>query len=109
MGRERVTASTRRLWGVIGLAVVYCGLLFALRTLTGVRLLDGSVGVLLGLYICAQPAANAVDLLFFERGALQRLSAEWTGLGWLSLNLLALALGWLVITLGAATLARPAP
>jgi hypothetical protein len=107
MRHDRVSTSTGRLWRVILLAVAYCVLLFVLRTLTGIRLLDGSVGVVLGLYICAQPAANAVDLLFFERGTLQRLSAEWAGLGWLGLNLLALAMGWLVITLGAATLARP--
>ena len=63
-------------------------------------LLDGIIGVLLGLYICSKPAANAVDLIFFRRGELRQLTSGWSGLGWLSLNLLVLFVGWVVIFTG---------
>ena len=72
--------------------------------LTGDRLLDGSVGIVLGLYICSRPAANAVDLLFFDQLALRELASEWQGAGWLALNLLVLFLWWIVITVGATRL-----
>jgi hypothetical protein len=56
------------------LAIACIGLLGSLHTVTGINLLDGGIGVALGLYICAHPAANAVNLLFFERDALQSSS-----------------------------------
>ncbi len=82
------------------LAVIYGSLIyFWLGTARNNRLI-GIIGVLLGLYICSQPAANAVDLLFFERGAVRRLAKDWSGMGWLMLNLLVLLAGWLVIVIG---------
>jgi hypothetical protein len=92
---------TRTLWGLVLLAIGYAGLLLYVETLTGSSLLDGAVSVILGLYICSHPAANAVDLIFLQRGALRDLSSEWSGLAWLLLNLLVLVVGWLVIVLGA--------
>jgi hypothetical protein len=83
------------------LALGYASLLLGIRTLTGVSLLDGAISVIVGLYICSHPAANAVDLIFLQRGALHELASEWSGLGWLLLNLLVLFVGWLVIVLGA--------
>jgi hypothetical protein len=62
--------------------------------------LDGSLGVILGLYICSHPAANAVDMLFFERYNLRQISSEWSGVGWLALNALVLLAGWMVIFIG---------
>jgi hypothetical protein len=62
-------------------------------------MLDGSVGVALGLYICSHPAANAVRMLFFERDTLRHIS-EWSVIRWLALNLLVLLAGWMVIFLG---------
>lgn len=86
-------------------ACVYLGLLSHLGTLTGSPTLDGIIGMLLGLYICSHPAANAINLLFFDRWAWQETISEWSGLGWLALNVLVLFCGWLVITVGAARLA----
>jgi hypothetical protein len=97
--------NTMVLWGLILLAMVYGSLLYYLPTLTGAKMLDGSLGVLLGLYICSHPAANAVDLLFFKRRALYALSSEWSGIGWLALNMLVLLVGWIVIVIGATRLA----
>jgi hypothetical protein len=40
------------LWGMALLGLVYTGWLSFVHVLTGIRWLDGSIGVLLGLYIC---------------------------------------------------------
>ena len=105
MDQHRRGRNTKALWGLMLIAVIYSSLLHYLHTLTGVKMLDGIISVLLGLYICSHPAANAVDLLFFERGALQQISSEWSGIGWLALNMLALLVGWIVIVIGATRLA----
>ena len=76
-------------------------------TLTQNDLLDGSAGVILGLYICSHPAANGIDLLFYERGRFRRIFSETSGLGWLALNALIMVVGWLVIVFGAARFTGP--
>ena len=48
------------------IAIVYGIALRVLHTLTRFMMLDGGIGVVLGLYICAHPAANAVNMLFFR-------------------------------------------
>ena len=93
--------NTKLLWGLVVLALGYSYLLTFLPTLAGINLLDGSIGVILGLYICSRPAANAVDMIFFERGTLRRITSKGSGLVWLALNLLALGLGCFVIIIGA--------
>ena len=87
---------------VIGLAVLYGGWMITQRTITGLPLLDGIIGVLLGLFICSRPAANLLDLLFTRRG--QMASSEWSAIGWLALNGVVMFVGWLVITIGASKL-----
>jgi len=99
MDRHRYRRKTRVLWALAVLALAFIALLSYRYTLTGRSLLDGALGVLAGLYICSHPAANAVDLLFFDRGALRWLS-EWSGVGWLALNALVLLLGCAVIISG---------
>ena len=106
MGQRRHRRNARVLWGLILLAIVYSILLHSLDTLTGIAMLDGSIGVVLGLYICAHPAANAVNLLFFEQDRLRQLS-EWSIVGWLALNLVVLLAGWLVIFDGILRLITP--
>ena len=108
MERTRRQQRVTTLWGLIALGAIYGGLLIWLHTLTGWRVIDGSIGVVLGLYICSHPAANAIDVLFFERGAVRRLWSGWSGRGWLVLNLLALTIGLLVIAMGATRFAVPA-
>ena len=75
--------------------------------LTQNDLLDGSVGVILGLYICSHPAANGIDLLFYERGRFRRVFSENSGIGWLLLNALIMFVGWVVIVFGAARFTGP--
>jgi hypothetical protein len=100
---------TRALWMLILLGLLYLGLLLVEPELSGSSLLGGSIGVVLGLFICSRPAGNAVDMLFYERGALRRLTSGWAGIGWLALNLLVLFVGWLVIVSGAMRFAGRAP
>jgi hypothetical protein len=87
------------LWRLVLLAIVYSGLLHYLHTLTGIATLDGIIGLALGLYICAHPAVNAVNMLFFERDTLHQIS-EGPVIRWLALNLLVLLAGWMVIFVG---------
>jgi hypothetical protein len=70
-GQRRHKRNTTVLWGLILLAVAYISLLRYLHTLTGFNMLDGSIGLALGLYICSHPAANAINMLFFERKRLR--------------------------------------
>lgn len=92
--------NTTTLWGLIVLAIVYSGLLRYLPTLTGTVLLDGWIGIALGLYVCAHPAANAINLLFFERDRLYQATSDWPLIRWLALNLIALLAGWMTIFSG---------
>jgi hypothetical protein len=88
------------MWGLILLAIGYSIVLGFPRPLTGVPLLEGFVGVALGLYICSQPAAVAIKMLFYERYALREITSEWATIWWLALNLLVLLAGWMVIFYG---------
>ena len=87
------------LFGMIVLAVVYAGLISYLGLSTGTVLVDGTIGVALGLYICSHPVSNAIDLLFLDHG-IMRGSIGDHGLAWYGLNLLVLVAGWLVTTIG---------
>jgi hypothetical protein len=75
-------------------------------------LLEGFIGVALGLYICSYPAATAIKMLFYEHYTLREISSEWTTLWWLALNLMVLLAGWMVIFYGLVRIAgyrSPAP
>jgi hypothetical protein len=91
-----------RMWVLLVPAAAYLGWMFYVPLLTGGTLLDGSVGILLGLYICSHPAANGIDLLFLQRGAFRRAVKDSSGIEWLMLNALVMLVGWLVIVIGAA-------
>ncbi len=104
MHKRRDIHRTGILWAMLVLAVVYIVLLYSLHTLLGTNVLDGILGIMLGLYICSHPAANAVDVLFYERGAFHQLSSEWSGLRWLALNMLVLLAGDTLIIVGAVQL-----
>ena len=107
MSQHRFIHNSKRLWALAFLAIAYLAWLYFWTAMSGNRLLDGSIGILLGLYICSNPAGNAVDMLFFERGALHEISTDPAGLRWLALNLLVLLLGWVVIFVGATRFTSP--
>jgi hypothetical protein len=107
--QPRIVHKARILWILVAIAIVYGGLLHFRHSLTGHEVVDGILGVLLGLYICSHPAANAIDLLFYDRAALRQLSSNWNGLRWFALNLLVFLCGWVVIFLGTTRLVERIP
>lgn len=100
MDQDRRGRKSRMLLVLVLLALVYGILLSCRCATTGRDTLDGAIGVILGLYVCSHPAANAVDSLLFGRGV-SRISSKPFDALWLALNLLALLAGWLAIVIGA--------
>jgi len=88
------------LWALVVLTLGYSYWPYFFPALTAPPRLDGSIGVILGLYTCSRPAANALDMLFLERSALRRVTSKWAELAWLALNLLVMGLGCFVIVTG---------
>jgi hypothetical protein len=99
---------TKRMWILLVPAVSYLVWVLLFPTFTIGMLFDGSIGVLLGLYICSQPAANGIDVMFMQRGAFRRVVKHSSGVEWLLLNALVMIVGWFVIVLGAARFMTPA-
>ena len=110
MGRTMGQRDYRRRAGVAAagllVAAAYCVVLFWAHSLTGHPMVDGVLGIVVGLYICAHPIANAIDLLFY-RDYFRQPTEGWSGFGWLLLNALCLLMGWLMITTGITLLAPP--
>ena len=102
MTQQVYEPNTVRMWVLLAPAAAYLGWMFYLPMLTGTTLFDGSVGVVLGLYICSHPAANGIDLLFLQRGAFRRVVKHSSGIEWLMLNALVMLVGWVIIVVGAA-------
>jgi hypothetical protein len=98
---------TGRLCTVVLPVTVYLAWTAYASAITGVSRIDGTVGVLLGLYTCAHPAANAIDLIFKDRRATRRMVSEWDGIGWVLLNLVVMLVGWVAIVVGSAFLSNP--
>jgi len=81
------------------LAAGYSGLLLWRHRFIGSAKLDGSIGVVLGLYICSQPAANMLDMILYS-GNRRRSSSTRATIGWVVLNVIVLAVGCMVLILG---------
>jgi hypothetical protein len=84
------------------IAVFFAVFLIRVHAFSASAILDGSIGLVLGLYVCAQPAANAVTMLLYERHPLQSFPSKTAFLAWSLLNVFVLAAGWWDIFLGAA-------
>ena len=95
LGRKIITLSV-----LIVLGIAYSGFLYFQPTLTGMRVLDGIIGVVLGLYISSHPAAHLVEMLFYRRAIRYRFSSKRSLILWLSLNLLVLFISAVVIFVG---------
>jgi D-alanyl-lipoteichoic acid acyltransferase DltB (MBOAT superfamily) len=103
-GQGRGHGNSGWLWTLIGAAGAYGGWEYLLPPRTAGSTVDAVVGVLLGLYICSHPAANGIDLIFAQRGAIQRMTSEWSGMRWLALNFLVMLIGWMVLVVGVSRL-----
>jgi hypothetical protein len=88
---------------LILIAAGYGGFEFYRRGAGGLSQWDGAFGVILGLFICAQPAANFLDLLYRSSREPAPNTARRVGL---TLNLLAVLAGISVIIIGTTQLAR---
>lgn len=90
--------------GLIGLTITALIYGFIESFVTSISYWDGVLGVVLGLFICAQPAANLIDSFYRAR------SACGDEPGWLPqvLNGLAMLAGIIVIVLGTVQLTRAA-
>ena len=86
-----------------GLAAGYGAVLYGLGTVTTNAILDGMVGVVLGLYLCSIPARAIMDVLFADRFAAERF---WSNRPLLTMHGLALLAGTLVIFAGMVCLIR---
>jgi hypothetical protein len=95
LGRNIITLSV-----FIVLGIAYSSFLYFEPTLTGTHLLDGIIGVVLGLYISSHPAAHLVDMLFYRRAIRYQFSSKRSFVLWLSLNVLVLLISGIVIFVG---------
>jgi hypothetical protein len=93
---------------LIMLGIIYSSLLHFDVHLTGIHQIDGILGILLGLYSCAQPAANALDAILYGRyyDPRTKLSRR-ANFYWWGLNILILLVGWQAIVTGLLTYSAP--
>lgn len=84
----------------VAFGIIYIGLLYSQRTLTGNINLDGMIGAVLGLYICSHPAAHLVEMLFYRRDKRNQFLSNRSLILWLTFNLLILITGGIVIFVG---------
>jgi hypothetical protein len=105
LGRKIITLS---LISMVGIA--YSGFLHFHPTLTGRYVLDGIIGVVLGLYISSHPAAHLVEMLFYRRAMRYSFSSKRSFVLWLSVNVLVLFISGIVIFAGTTRLiGSPSP
>jgi hypothetical protein len=93
-----------RLWSVV-IAATYGALLYIWHGILGHAMLDGAIGIVLGLYACSHPASYFLNLLFFERGAVPEDPGTPTGWVWAGFNVFVMIVGWLVVVVGAMQMA----
>jgi xanthosine utilization system XapX-like protein len=85
---------------LILLGLIYTALLRSRLPLTGIHQLDGILGILLGIYACAHPAANLLDIALYHHGLPAQLSSKRASIYWWALNIAVLLVGWMVIATG---------
>jgi len=93
-----------RLWSIL-VAAVYGALIYVWQGILGDAVLDGAIGIVLGLYTCSHPASYFLNLLFFERGAMREDPGMPTGWTWAGFNVVVMIVGWLVVVVGAMQMA----
>jgi hypothetical protein len=95
MERRRSSWSIILLLGLILVALITSGIMVPRSGFGSIGWGAGTLGVLLGLFICSRPAAHLLDLLY--RSRYTGPPALWI---WLALNLLTLLAGVVVVFLG---------
>ncbi len=95
MEHRRSAWSISLLLGLILVALIYSGIMYTRSVFAPDDWGAGTIGVLLGLFICSRPAANLLDLLY--RSHYSGPPSLWV---WLTLNGLTLLAGVIVVFLG---------
>ncbi len=83
---------------LVVLCLGYSALLHLHLPLTGAHQVDGILGVLLGLFAAAQPAANLLDIILFGRYASVQASLRQAGPAYWGMNVIVLLAAWAVIS-----------
>jgi hypothetical protein len=97
--RER-KRKIKTLWGLVFIGFVYGCLINFHLPLIGSPELDGILGVLFGLFACAHPAANLLDVILYSKYfTFSYFTRRSTALFW-GLNILVLLVGWVDIVSG---------
>ena len=100
MDQQRLGSKIITLLVLIVPGIAYSSFLYFQPTLTGRHVLDGIIGVVLGLYISSHPAAHLVEMLFYRRGIRHQFSSKRSLVLWLFLNFLVLIISGIVIFVG---------
>jgi len=99
---QRITRNLRVLSAMLVFGGIYIGWLSYIGSISGSNRLDGTLGILLGLFIGSQPAANMLDiLLFMKADTRESLITTNSGRLWLFMNLLTIFAAWAVVFIGA--------
>jgi hypothetical protein len=102
MAAKKRSRNTQWLVALVGVAAAYTLLMAAQPPGSGLIKPGGLAGVMLGLYIGAQPVANFLELVLFSRSSRMLEGVpRGTVIVWFAANLLALGAGWFVIMIGA--------
>ena len=88
------------LWGLMVVALAFNLLVHFRPELTGNDAVNGLSSVFLGLFTAAFPAANFLDMLLAELGALRWRSIKRADLPWVALNLVVLFTGMAIVVVG---------
>jgi hypothetical protein len=107
--KARNARSIGQLGVMAAIAALYLGLLATLHRLSGISMLDGITGVVLGLFICSFPVRHFLDLLIYWKTEGHRFPTRRATGWWIAGNFAVLALGWLVIVTGATRFMHPGP
>ena len=67
MGKEWISPKLKFLFFILFLSIIYNGLLTISFPVTGDHRIDGIIGITIGIYVCAHPAANLLDFVLYGR------------------------------------------
>jgi hypothetical protein len=91
---------TRFLTWLLLISTGYSSLLYLHFPLTGIFRLDGTIGVMTGIYVCAHPAANVADFVLYGKHLrIDKLPIRPIIIWWM-LNSMVMVAGLFVFVLG---------